>query len=242
MRFVWLLMLCLLFCVISGCDNPLAIDRETEIEIGREAAAELEAEYGLVTDPALQARLDSIGERVAAVSEEPDLPWRFRVLDSDEVNAVALPGGFVYIMKGMMDFADSEAQLAGVVAHEVVHADHHHAKTIIERTMTQALLAELILQKSSNSIRQAAGIAIDLQMREGYRDKEYESDEFGTRYAFATGYRADGLRSLLDKLYEEKGDPARLTWLLQSHPPLSKRIGRLDELIPQLTGKPAASS
>jgi predicted Zn-dependent protease len=225
--------------MVWGCDNPLAIDRETEIEIGREGAAELEAEYGLFEDPALQARLDAIGTRVAAVSEEPAFPWRFRVLDSEEVNAVALPGGFVYVMKGMVDFVDNEAQLAGVIAHEVVHADHHHAKTVIERTMTQSLLAELILQQSSNSIRQAAAIAIDLQMREGYRDKEYESDEFGTRYAFSAGYHADGLQDLLEKLYEEKGDPARLTWLLQSHPPLSKRISRLDELIPQLTGKPA---
>ncbi|MBN1459448.1 MAG: M48 family metalloprotease [Armatimonadetes bacterium] len=238
MRFAWLLCLGALMCSVWGCDNPLEIDRETEIEIGREAAAEMEAEYGVVNDPVLQARLEAIGARVAAVSEEPDLPWRFRILDSDEVNAVALPGGFVYVMKGMVDFVDNETQLAGVVAHEVVHADHHHAKTVIERTMTQALLAELVLQKSSNTIRQAAGIAIDLNMREGYRDKEYEADEFGTRYAFAAGYRADGLRGLLAKLHEEKGDPARITWLLQSHPPLSRRIGRLEELIPQLTGKP----
>ena len=242
MRFALLLCLGALMGSVWGCDNPLEIDRETESEIGREAAAEMEAEYGVVDDPVLQARLDAIGARVAAVSEEPDLPWRFRLLNSDEVNAVALPGGFVYVMKGMVDFVDNEAQLAGVLAHEVVHADHHHAKTVIERTMTQALLADLILQKSSDSIRQAASIAIDLEMREGYRDKEYESDEFGTRYAFSAGYRADGLQQLLQKLYGEKGDPARLTWLLQSHPPLSKRIERLDELIPRLTGKSDAGS
>jgi len=221
---------------ILGCENPLEIDRETEIAIGREGALDLESEYGLVDDPEMQQRLDAIGIRLAAVSQEPSLPWRFRILESEEVNAVALPGGFIYIMRGMMDYVKNDDQLAGVIAHEVVHADHHHAKNVIERTMARALLADLIFRKSSNSIRQAAGIALDLDMREGYRDKEYEADEFGTRYAFSAGYRAEGLWALLHKLYEEKGDPARITWLLQSHPPLSKRIERLDEQITRLTG------
>ncbi len=156
------------------------------------------------------------------------------------MNALALPGGFVYVMRGMMEYVKNDDQLAGVVAHEVVHADHHHAKTVIERSMTQALLAELILQKSSDSVRQAAGIALDLEMRQGYREKEYEADEFGTKYAFQAGYRAAGLRDLLSYLHEKEGDPARITWLLQSHPPLSKRIERLDEYVSRLTGKTIA--
>jgi len=79
-------------------------------------------------------------------------------------------------------------------------------------------------------------------MREGYRDKEYEADHYGTDYAFRAGHRASGLRSLLDYLYQKEGDPSRVTWLLQSHPPLSRRIERLDAYIPQLTGKPAGES
>jgi len=219
-----------------GCENPLEIDRDTEIAIGREGALDLEAEYGFVNDPKMQQRIDAIGVRVAAVSQEPSLPWRFRILESEEVNAVALPGGFIYIMRGMMDYVKNDDQLAGVIAHEIVHADHHHAKNVIERTMARALLADLIFQKSSGSIRQAAGIALDLDMREGYREKEYEADGRGTEYAFRAGYRAQGLRDLLKYLYEKEGDPERITWLLQSHPPLSKRIERLDERIAQLTG------
>ena len=157
-----------------GCENPLEIDRETEIEIGCQGGADLEKQYGVVKDAAMQKRLDAIGARVAAVSEEPDLPWTFRILDSEEVNAVALPGGPVYVMRGMMEYAKSDDQLAGVLAHEVVHADHHHAKGAIEKAMTEQLLAELVFQKSSDSIRQAAGIALDLDMRQGYREKEYE--------------------------------------------------------------------
>jgi predicted Zn-dependent protease len=241
MRPVWLIFI-VLACLASGCENPLEIDRDTEVAIGRQGAADLERQYGVVSDAAMQRRLDAVGKRVAAVSEEPSLPWTFKVLNAKEVNAVCLPGGFVYVFKGMMDYVKSDDQLAGVVAHEVVHADHHHAKAAIEKAMTASLLVELVTQKSSASIQQAARIALDLEMREGYRDKEYEADHYGTGYAFRAGYRASGLRNLLDYLYRKEGDPARITWLLQSHPPLSRRIERLDEYIPQLTGKPVGES
>jgi len=242
MRIALLLLLGGLLALVTGCETPLEIDRQTEIDIGRQGAADLEKQYGVVNDPPAQRRLDAIGSRVAAVSEEPSLPWTFKILNQKEVNAVALPGGFVYVTKGMMDYVPNDDELAGVLAHEVVHADHHHAKAAIEKAMTEQLLAELILQKSSTSIQQAAGIALDLDMRQGYRDKEYEADHFGTEYSFRAGYRATGLRDLLTYLYTKEGDPSRITWLLQSHPPLSKRIERLDEYIPTLTGKATTGS
>ncbi len=243
MRLAVLILLAMLpLCLCAGCENPLELDRETEIEIGREGAAELEAKYGLLDDPAAQRRLDAIGKRVAAASEEPDFPWTFKILDIEEVNALALPGGFIYATKGMMAFVKNDDQLAGVIAHEVIHVDHHHAKSAIEKAMTQTLLVELVTRRSSESLKQAAAIALDLQMREGYRDKEYEADRHGTLYAFRAGYRADGLRQLLTLMYQDKGDPARITWLLQSHPPLSKRIQRLDEYLPALTGRAASDS
>jgi predicted Zn-dependent protease len=243
MRLLWpVLALGAALLLLPGCENPLEIDRETEIEIGREATAELEAEHGVVTDPAMQQRLERIGRAIAPLSQEPSFPWTFKILDVDEVNAVALPGGFIYATKGMMAYAENDDQLAGVIAHEVVHADHHHAKAQIEKAMAQALLADLITRKSSESIRRAAAIALDLDLRQGYREKEYEADHFGTLYAQRAGYRADGLRKLLARLHEEDGDPARITWLLQSHPPLSKRIRRLDELIPTIRAQPPAGA
>ncbi len=229
-------MLIALALVLTGCENPLELDRDTEIAIGRQGATDLEAQYGVVNDPAALQRLNGIGKRIAAVSQEPTFPWTFKILNSKEVNALALPGGFVYATKGMMDYIPNDDQLAGVLAHEVIHADHHHAKAAIEKSMTQALLLELVTQKSSKSIKQAAQIALELELRDGYRDKEYEADMIGTEYAFQAGYRATGLRDLLTYLYKKEGDPARVTWLLQSHPPLSKRIERLDGYIPTLTG------
>ncbi len=242
MRAACVLLLLLAVCLVPGCENPLQIDRDTEIRIGREAGSQLEQRYGVVNDPVGQRRLDAIGRRAAAASSEPAFPWTFRILDTGEVNALALPGGLIYITRGMMDYAANDDQLAGVVAHEVAHVDHHHAKIAIERAMTQAFLVELVTQRSPDSIRQAAAITLDLNMREGYRQREYEADRFGTLYAFRAGYRADGLRQLLSYLHEKEGDPARITWLLQSHPPLSRRLQRLDEFIPELTGRPVPAS
>jgi len=236
MRLVGLLLVLALGVLCVGCDNPLEIDRETEIQIGRDGAAQLEAKYGVLEDPAALARLQAIGARIAATTSDPSLPWTFKILNSDEVNALALPGGFVYATKGMMDYAKGDDQLAGVIGHEAVHVDHHHAKSAIEKAMTQTLLVELITRRSSESIRQASQIALDLEMRQGYREKEYEADQVGTLYAFRSGYRANGLRQLLAYLHDKEGDPARITWLLQSHPPLSKRIERLDGYLTQLTG------
>lgn len=221
----------------AGCENPLEIDRETEIAIGRDGAAQVEAQYGVFGDEKATARLRAIGRRIAASSREPDLPWTFKILDTDEVNALALPGGFVYATRGMMAYVQGDDELAGVVAHEVVHVDHHHAKSAIEKAMTQALLVELVTRRSSQSVREAARIALDLELRQGYREKEYEADQVGTEYAFRSGYRADGLRRVLARLHEGKGDPARITWLLQTHPPLSKRIARLDAYLATLTGR-----
>jgi predicted Zn-dependent protease len=237
MRAACLLVVLLLAALVVGCENPVTIDRETEIQIGREGAAELEGKYGVVQDAAAEARLEGIGRRITAVTEEPSFPWTLKVLNTSEVNALALPGGFVYITKGMMGYVKNDDELAGVIGHEAVHVSHHHAKSEIEKAMTASLLVELVTQKSSDAIRQAAGIALDLEMRQGYREKEYEADQYGTGYAYRAGYRAEGLRQVLARLHEDKGDPGRLTWLLQSHPPLSKRIERLDQYVPTLAGE-----
>lgn len=237
------LLLCLALCVglLVGCENPLEIDRNTEIEIGRQGAADLEKKYGVVNDPAQLARLNAVGRRLAAVSQEPGFPWTFKIMNQKEVNAVSLPGGFIYATKGMMDYVKTDDELAGVIGHEIVHVDHHHAKSGIEKAMTQALLVQLITQKSADSVRQAAGLALDLEMSQGYRDKEYEADHYGTLYEYKAGYGNTGLLKLLEYLHTKEGDPARITWLLQSHPPLSKRIQRLQDYIPTLTGKAATT-
>lgn len=224
--------------LVAGCDGVTKMDRSTEIQVGQQAAAQLEAEHGVVNDPAATARVTAIGTRVAAVTDDPSLPYTFKILNSKDVNAVTLPGGFIYVYRGMMDFVgNDDSQLAGVIGHETTHAAHHHAAKQMQKALPQELLVALLTQHSGASVQQAANVALELALRGGSREDEYEADHDGTIWAYRAGFPANGLLTTLQRMYQEQGDTPRYAWLLQSHPPLSKRIQRLQQEIPQVTGQ-----
>ena len=135
----------LLFTFLALSPAPAASwqndDDRGEIEQGREADQQIEAQYGFYEDEALAAYVTSIGDRMARLSERPNLPWTFRVLDSPVVNAFALPGGFVYVTRGLVVYADSEAELAGVIGHEIGHVTGRHSKS----RQTGSLIASLAI-------------------------------------------------------------------------------------------------
>ena len=126
---------------VSACaTNPVTGERQLalisesqEIAMGREAAQEAEASIGLVDDAGLQTYVKNIGAKLAASSERPALPWTFGVVDDPTPNAFALPGGFIYVTRGMMNLMDSEAELASVLGHEIGHVTARHAVTMISR-------------------------------------------------------------------------------------------------------------
>ena len=109
-------------------ERQLALVSESgEVEIGREAGEQISSSMGLYADDAMQAYVQDMGARLAASSERPELPWTFRVLDDPVVNAFALPGGYVYVTRGLLALADDEAELAGVLAHEIGHVTARHS-------------------------------------------------------------------------------------------------------------------
>lgn len=126
---------CLALLAPVGCaTNPATgetqlalIGEEQEIRMGREAAAQVEAQMGLVDDPELQQYVSRVGKQLAAASERPDLPWRFQVVDDPSVNAFALPGGFIFVTRGIMASFMSEAELAAVLGHEIGHVTARHS-------------------------------------------------------------------------------------------------------------------
>ena len=111
------------------------ISKQQEIEMGRETAMALEAKYGVVQDYELQERVNRIGQSLVAVSDRQDLEYSFKVLNCDEVNALACPGGFVYVFKGLIDYMPSDAELAGVLGHEVSHVVKKHTVHQIEKQL-----------------------------------------------------------------------------------------------------------
>ncbi|MFM8558334.1 MAG: M48 family metalloprotease, partial [bacterium] len=141
-----------LIAVVGCAVNPATGRRELslltpeqEADIGREGYAAVVAEYGAYDDAALTAYVDSVGQRVARASDLPGLKWRFTVLDDPAVNAFAMPGGYIYVTRGLLAHMGSEAQLAGVLGHEIAHVTARHSA----RQLTQQTLAGLGLRIAS---------------------------------------------------------------------------------------------
>ena len=138
----FLLTIIFVLCVVLGVTPPAQagmISLEQEIEMGRETAKSLEAKYGLYQDDAMQERVNRIGQRLAAVSGRTDIEYSFKVLNHNEVNALACPGGFIYVFKGLIDFMPSDTELAGVLGHEVGHVAKKHTVNAIEKRLWTTL-------------------------------------------------------------------------------------------------------
>lgn len=184
--------------LLAGCAvNPATgrkefslVSADQELAIGSQGYPATLAEYGLYDDPKLAAYVDSVGQRVAHASELPNLTWHFTVLDDPVVNAFAMPGGYIYITRGILSHLNSEAQLAGVLGHEIGHVTaRHSAKQITQQQiatlgLTLASAFSTTLQRYSGPAQQALG----LMMLKYSRDDETQADALGIRYSTAAGY------------------------------------------------------
>ena len=132
--------------------EALLIGTKQEIELGKGVAADLEKKYGVVNDPELQARVARIGAAIAAVSDRKDIPYQFKVLNSKEVNALAVPGGYIYLFKGLVDYMPSDHELAGIIGHEVGHIVKRHTVVQIERSLAVGVLFAILFGNSNSAI------------------------------------------------------------------------------------------
>jgi len=241
-RWTYLLLLLLAVALtlrVNGCGDGGSglINEKTEISIGRDAAADLERQHGVVTDQAMNARLARASEPIAAVSGRANLPWSFKILNDPAVNAMALPGGFVYATKGLIGFVRSDAELAGVMGHEIAHVARRHSVQQIETALGAQLIIEIVTGKSSRGLQQASALAADLALKGNSREDELEADRVGTKFAYEAGDPADGLLTFLRHLDQEYGrKESRVEILFSTHPDTQKRIRRLEEYLPKLTG------
>lgn len=226
----------LLLAIVACAINPVTGERELmliserqEIGMGQEYSAQVEQQIGLVDDAELQAYVEEVGMRMARASERPDLPWRFRVLDDPTPNAFAVPGGFIYVTRGLMDLMGSEAQLASVLGHEIGHVTARHSVS----RMSQAQLAQLgmglgmiLLPEDLQGLGQVAGAGLSILFLKYSRDDERQSDELGFGYALEAGYDVREMAEVfasLDRASEMAGASALPSWL-SSHPNPPDRI------------------
>jgi len=230
----------LLACSIAGCSrNPATlvgqltlVDERAEIAMGRAADRQLTARFGLVEDDRLQSYVAEIGRTLAAGSERPRLPWRFRVLDEPAVNAFALPGGFVYVTRGLLAHLGSEADLAAVLGHEIGHVTARHSarRDLQERLVSAALGAGAVLEPRLGPGLDVAANAVHVLMLELGREDEREADGLGVRYAEHAGYETRAfipvLRTLGRVEVAQRSDAMPV--LLSTHPASEKRIRAIE--------------
>jgi predicted Zn-dependent protease len=209
------------------------IDEPEEIAIGRDVASRLLGAAPLVADPALQRYVNHVGRWLAAQTERPDLPWQFGVLDSPNVNAFAVPGGTIFITRGLLDRLRNEAELAGVLGHEIVHVLRKHHLKAIQKGAQTALAGDAM----SMALRERGGVARDkliglgTEMYSRGLDKsdELEADRVGVVIAARAGYDAYGLPSVLQTLHAMSAQDSALALMFKTHPAPGERLDALGE-------------
>jgi len=217
------------------------VSEQDEQAMGREIAGRMLGAAPLVNDAALQAYVNRVGRWIAQQSERPDLPWRFAVIDTASINAFAAPGGYVMLTRGLYDILDSEAQLAGVLAHEIGHVVKRHHVTVMQKSAALSAGSQ-IAQRDNRSamINNMIGTGAEVFARGLDKSAEYEADAVGVVLAARAGYNPFGLVDVLHKLAARGAGDNSMALLFKTHPVPGDRLAQLGELLtPNLARLPA---
>ncbi len=217
------------------------LSEEEEIAVGREVAGRTLGAAPLVADPGLQAYVNQVGRWVAAQTERPDLPWHFGVIDSPAINAFAAPGGYVLLTRGLYEILDDEAQLAGVLGHEIGHIVRRHHITVMQQSAAVSVGAK-IAQSGDQSylVNNLIGSGAEVFARSLDKDAEFEADRVGLVLAARAGYNPYALIEVLHKLAARGAEDQALALLFETHPALGDRLTRLGHaLSPRVARLPA---
>jgi predicted Zn-dependent protease len=203
----------------------LPISTAKEIEIGRGIAATIAGRYPVSRDAALTRYVNLVGLSVASVSPRPDINYHFAVLETPDVNAFAAPGGYVFITRGSLELIHNEAELAGVLAHEVGHVNARHVINQIRKSDTmREVKSQLDIQ--GGTLDRIVGTGTDALFMGLSREDELQADSLGLEYASAAGYDPGGLAAFITRLNAHAGDGA-LADFFATHPKPDERVQRL---------------
>ncbi len=231
----------LLLAAAACATNPATGERELslvsegqEIQMGRESHPQITASMGVVDNAALQSYVAGIGQRLAAVSERPELPWTFTVIDDPTVNAFAVPGGYIYVTRGILSQFESEAELAGVLGHEIGHVTARHSVSQMSRQQLQqlGLGVGMIFSSTVRQFGDVLSAGVSLLNLKYSRGDETQSDELGVRYMVREGYDPDALRGVFQMLSRVSGnDGGRVPEWQSTHPDPGNRADHIREVI-----------
>lgn len=203
-----------------------------EIQLGREITGNLLGAAPLVKDEALQKYVNQVGRWVASQSERADLPWHFGVIESNDLNAFSAPGGYVVITKGLYLKLENEAQLAGVLGHEIGHVVKKHQLKVLQKQQLLNLGATLVgqkLGKDNQSVQKIIGSGAEICARSLDKDAEFEADRVGMVLATRAGYEAYGLPEVIQAIGQVNKSDSSVALLFKTHPAPDDRLAKLGE-------------
>ena len=207
--------------------NP---NQEEEVAIGREITGNLLGAAPLVKDEALQKYVNKVGRWVASQSDRPDLPWRFGVIESNDLNAFSAPGGYVLITKGLYNRLENEAQLAGVLGHEIGHVVKKHYLKVIQKQQLISAGAGFLSKsfgKKDKLVTSAIGQGAEISARGLDKDAEFEADRIGTTLAARAGYEPFGLAEVIQIIGQTNKSDNSVALLYKTHPSPDDRLAKL---------------
>jgi predicted Zn-dependent protease len=207
---------------VTGKKQVVLMSEAQEIAMGKEADPQIVAQFGLYEDSAIQNFIKAKGKQMAAISHRPKLNYEFRVLNSEVVNAFAVPGGYVYFTRGIMTYLNSEAEFAGVLAHEIGHIAYRHSVEQQRNAILGqlAIIAGIVINPDLAVFAESASTGLQLLLLKNSRDAERESDQLGVEYSTKLGYDASQMAHFFNTLERQmKGtESAELPEFLSTHP------------------------
>lgn len=210
-----------------------------ELSAGKEGHEALLKKPGLYRDSKMINQVGRIAKKLVPTLERQDLTYHFAVLDTDEVNAFALPGGYVYVTKGLMKQISNDDELAGVIAHELGHVNKKHSVKQAEKTgIMTAVVALMGLKDETRKYAAAAAVAEYFAAMKFSRDDEYEADKCAVDYTAKAGFNPSGIINFFDKINKDSG-MTKVTKYFSTHPPTTDRIAKVKAEIARIKGNSA---
>ena len=240
---IYLTLLILTTSGMFGCAGALSevniFTDDEEVELGQQFSQEIEKDVKIYNDPVITAYINALGQQMARVSKRNNITYRFKVVDSEVVNAFALPGGYLYVNLGLIRASENESELAGVIGHEIGHVVGRHGAKGLTRQLGVTALAQLILGEDPNKVAEiAAGVVATGAMMRYSRDAEREADGFAVQEMYDAGIHPEGLATFFEKLQQlQKRQPSQLEQFFSTHPLSRERVSNVRAQIASLPRK-----
>jgi len=237
----------LILLLSAGCATVSQINlisTPQEQEMGRQFSQEVEKEVRLIRDPLVASYVDDLGQLLVTHSERSDIPYHIKVVDTDEVNAFALPGGYLYVNRGLIQTAENESELAGVMGHEIGHVVGRHGARQMTKALGLQVLLGAVAGQDPGLARQVAaemaGVGAGLTLLKYGREAENEADGYAVQEAYDAGIAPEGMATFFEKLmalHDEAPEEGGIARLFSTHPPTRERVEHARADIARLPAK-----